>query len=105
IELVRLRDLEKLSAHLGVGTTASVVTRAEESLAPWRQQHVPRVDELLERWSALKKVRGLSATDVADFIDALRVLDVLEARQGEDQIVRTLSVELFGSSKRIEQLG
>ena len=104
IDLVRLRDLERLSAFLGVGTVASVVATAEESLAPWRRR-VPRVDELLERWSALKKVRGLSAVDVADFADALRVLDALDARQGDDQVVRTLSVELFSNSKRIEQVG
>lgn len=103
IEIVRLRDLAKLAAFLEVGTVASAVARAEECLAPWRRR-VPRVDELLERWSVLKKVRGLSTMSAADFADALCVLDALEARQGDDQIVRTLSVELFGNSKRIERL-
>lgn len=103
LEIVRLHDHAKLAAFLGVEGMTNALTRAGQILSPWREQLV-RVDELLERWSALKAVRGLSTQSAGDFADALRVVDILETRRGEDQVVRALSAELFGNSKRIEQL-
>ncbi|KRA17515.1 Wadjet anti-phage system protein JetD domain-containing protein [Lysobacter sp. Root604] len=103
IELVQLHDTERLAAFLGVNSMAAAVASAAEVLAPWRKR-ILRVDELLDRWSHLKNVRGLSTVAATEFADALRVMDSLEERQGEDQIVRTLSAQLFGDSKRIEQL-
>lgn len=103
LEVVRLRDLEKLATFLGAQTAASAIARAGEILEPWLA-NTPRVHEILERWGALKNVRGLTPSSAADFADALRILDAAAASADEDQIVRGLSARLFGDSKRIEQL-
>lgn len=103
VEMVRLRDLDKLAAVLGVQTAATEIALARNVLAPW-QANRPRVGEILDRWGALKKVRGLTPSSADDFADALRVLDAAAACPDEDQIVRVLSARLFGDSKRIEHL-
>lgn len=103
VDLVRLRDLRALADFLRCETTADRVEQARKCLAIWMDA-VPRVGEIFERWAAMKKVRSFSPTAAPDFADALRVLDAVQARAGEDQIVRRLSVELFHDSKRIEQL-
>jgi hypothetical protein len=103
LEVVRLRDLDKLATFIGAQTAASAIARAGEILAPWLAS-TPRVREILERWGALKNVRGLTPSAAGDFADALRVLDAAAASPDEDQIVRVLSARLFGDSKRIEHL-
>lgn len=103
LEVVRLRDLDKLATFIGAQTAALAVARAREVLAPWLAS-TPRVGEILERWGALKAVRGLTPSSAGDFADALRVLDAAAASPDEDQIVRVLSARLFDDSKRIEQL-
>lgn len=103
LEVIRLRDLDKLATFLGAQTAAAAIARAGEILAPWLAS-TPRVGEILERWGALKNVRGLTPSSASDFADALRVMDVAATSPDEDQIVRVLSARLFGDSKRIEQL-
>lgn len=103
VDLIRLRDLQALADFVGVHTTVAQVERARQCLVSWVGV-VARVDEILERWAAMKKVRGLSPAAAPDLADALRVLDALQAGTGEDQIVRRLSVELFRDSKRIERI-
>lgn len=103
LEVVRLRDIDKLAAVLGAQTAATAFARAGEVLAPWLASS-QRVREVLERWGDLKNVRGLTPYTAVDFADALRVLDAAAASTDEDQIVRVLSARLFGNSKRIEQL-
>lgn len=103
LEVVRLRDLDKLATFLGAETAASAIARAGEVLTPWLAS-TPRVGEIFERWGGLKNVRGLTPASAGDFADALRVLDAAAASPDEDQIVRVLSARLFGDSKRIEKL-
>lgn len=103
LEVVRLRDLDKLAAFLGAQTAATAIARAGEVLAPWLDR-TPRVRDILDRWGALKRVRGLTPSSANDFADALRVLDAAATSSDEDQIVRVLSTRLFGDSKRIEHL-
>jgi hypothetical protein len=103
LAMVRVQNLARLAEFLGVATVQRAAATAAGLLAPW-VGHIPRVDEILHRWSMSKLVRGLSTSAAEDFADALRVLEALRARHGEDQVVRTLSVQLFGTSKRIEQL-
>lgn len=103
LEIVRLRDLNALAAFIGAQTAAETIAGATETLEPWVNCQ-PRVREILDRWRALKKVRGLDPSSAGEFSDALRVLDAAGTFPGEDQIVRVLSTRLFGNSKRIEQL-
>lgn len=101
LEAVVLRDLDKLAQYLGVSTVGNTVARARDLLDPWKLN--PRVAEMLDHWSNLKQVRSLGPDSVADFVDALRVLDVIFDAK-EDQVLRHLSVLLFKNSKRLEAL-
>ncbi|MRK21945.1 Wadjet anti-phage system protein JetD domain-containing protein [Pseudomonas sp. JG-B] len=101
LEAVVLLDLDKLAYHLRRPTASTTLAQATALLAPWNQHE--RVQELLAYWAQLKQARLLGPTSVADFVDALRVLDVMREAK-EDRIVRQLSTELFGNSKRLEAL-
>lgn len=101
LEAIVLRDLDKLAQYLGVSTVGNTVARARDLLDPWKLN--PRVAEMLDHWSNLKLVRSLGPDSVADFVDALRVLDVIRDAK-EDQVLRHLSVLLFKNSKRLEAL-
>ncbi len=103
LEQVRLLDVDKLAAFLGVTSKSVAVKRARADLQAWLATH-PRVTELLEAWEHLKSPRGLGMESALDFADALRVLDALKQGQGDDQIVRVLSRHLFRDSKRIEAI-
>lgn len=102
LEVVVLRDLDRLAAFLGQATAEIAVNRAASVLSPWIDGS-SRIAELLETWRGLKKVRTLGPESAGDFADALRVLDSLKG-ETEDRIARPLSVEVFGQSKRIEAL-
>lgn len=101
LEAVVLLDLDKLADHLRLPTASTTVAQAAALLAPWNQHK--RVQELLACWAQLKQARLLGPTSAADFVDALRVVDVMREAK-EDRIVRQLSTELFGNSKRLEAL-
>jgi hypothetical protein len=101
LEFVVLRDVNQLAAFLRIPTTSIAVQQATDVLARWLDR--PRVLEVLDAWRCLKKVRTLRAESAADFADALRVLDAT-ATATDDSVARTLSVRLFGASKRIEAL-
>ncbi len=103
LEKVRLVDAGRLAALLGTATASEAVRQARTFLEPWLDSS-PRVAELIEAWSRLKSPRGLGSDSAPDLADALRVLDALQRSQGDDQIVRVLSRNLFRDSKRIEAL-
>ena len=103
LEQVRLLDVGSLAAFLGIASNAETMQRACAALKDWLAAY-PRVTELLDAWEHLKSPRGLGAQSAADFADALRVLDALQAEHDDDQIVRVLSRHLFRDSKRIEAL-
>lgn len=101
LEAVVLLDLDKLANHLHRPTASTTLAQATALLAPWSQHE--RVQELLAYWAQLKQARLLGPTSASDFVDALRVLDVMREAT-EDRVVRQLSTELFGNSKRLEAL-
>lgn len=101
LEAAVLKDLDRLAAYLGRLTASTTLALAAALLAPWSKNG--RVEELLACWAQLKQVRLLDATSAADFVDALRVLDAMSEAK-EDRIVRQLSIQLFGNSKRLEAL-
>lgn len=102
LERVRVADTAALAQFLGVATLQGRLGRARTTLAQWASTR--RVLEVLAQWEGLKLVRGIPPEGAADFADALRVLDVLQAEPGEDHVVRSLSVRVFSDSKRIEAL-
>lgn len=103
LETVRVVDVARLASFLGAATHADVIEAAAGLLRPWRAK-LRRVDEILDRWSAHKKVRGLGPEAAKDLSDALLVMQEASASPDEDLIVRVLSARLFKNSKRIESL-
>ena len=103
LEWVRVRDVDTLARLLGVATNVDQLQAAGAELAPWLDRY-PRMAEVLEAWAALRRVRALGPDSWRSWRDALRVLEALAARPGEDQVIRVLSGHLFSDTKRIEQL-
>ena len=103
LENVKLRDVARLAAFLGVANASDAVRDARAVLTPWLSGY-PRVADLLDAWARLKSPRGLGTDSADDFADALQVLDALKQGNNDDQIVRVLSRRLFHDTKRIEQL-
>lgn len=102
LEGVRLEDVDKLASFLGVATVSTVVAAARGVLSPW--MHNPRVAEILDAWAGLRQVRSMGPSSAPEFAAALQVIDAVRNGDGDDQVVRALSVALFRDSKRIEQL-
>jgi hypothetical protein len=86
---------------LRVATASNAAQQAADTLAFWSER--PRVQDLFAAWRCLKKVRNLGPESAHDFADALRLVDNV-ANATDDRLARPLSVELFGRSKRIENL-
>lgn len=103
LEWVRVRDVDTLASLLGVATNVDQLQTAGAELAPWLDRY-PRMTEVLKAWAALRRVRALGPDSWRSWRDALRVLEALASRPGEDQVIRVLSGHLFSDTKRIEQL-
>ncbi|MGF6647353.1 Wadjet anti-phage system protein JetD domain-containing protein [Paraburkholderia sp. GAS82] len=103
---VTLRDVDRLADFLGRATRLSQVELARDVLEPLLGLY-PVLDSVLERWRALRKVRGCGPESPKDWLDATEVLAHL-AQTGEvnrtELPVREVSVKLFKNSKRIERL-
>jgi hypothetical protein len=98
-----LRDPQALSAHLEVEPRWEEVARARKQLEPLLSTF-PVLSEVLERWSRGQKVRGSAVADVADWVDASRVVEYCRANSGQDFPVRRASAHLFRNSKRIQDI-
>lgn len=98
-----LRDKIALAAHLQVQPRWEEVDQARKLL-----QHLaatyPVLEEVLERWSMGKKVRGTMASDAADWVDAARVVSYCRESSSQDVPVRRASAHLFRNSKRIQDI-
>lgn len=103
LDAVQLIDLDRLVAHLGATTRGERARHAAERLGAWAERY-PRVGEILDAWTRLKPVRGLTPADAGDLEDAIGVLVELESRGAKDQVLRAFSASLFGDSKRVEAL-
>lgn len=103
LEWVRVRDVDALASELDVATNADQLRIAIAGLAPWLERY-PRVSEVIQSWTALRRVRALGPDSWRSWRDGLQVLDALAARPGEDQVIRVVSGHLFSDTKRIEQL-
>lgn len=106
ISRVVLVDIGRLAAFLGRPRAADVVAAAQESFRPFLLDH-PVLTQVLAKWARLNRVRGLDTTEIALWIDAIRVVEFSKhslVTRGEDMPVRLASVRLFNDSKRIEKL-
>lgn len=100
LDYVDLVSVNALVSYLGKPSRGDRAADAERSMAKWAG--FPRVDEVLQAWRNLKSVRSMWAESAPIFVDALKVIDYLERREG-DHVVRQVSVALFRDSKHIEE--
>ncbi len=106
IERINLCDARRLAAFLGVVLAQDQVAKAEEQLLPL-EPRFPVIQEVLQRWSGLRKTRGLGPNSVQDWMDAARTIEFClrdTAIQAISLPIREASARLFNDSKRIEKL-
>lgn len=98
-----LKDGDGLARHLGVVPRWELLDAAEKKLAPWTER--PQVAELLQRWRSGKTPRNREPAQVGEFVEALQVVDRLAMLPGgADRSLRRFSNQVFGDSKRIDDL-
>jgi hypothetical protein len=105
IERIELLDVAGLAGFLGQDSYAAVLEQARLALEPLRSSHAV-MDEVLQRWISMARVRGLSPQDVRGWLDAARVLEACARRTVQDVELplREFSARLFRDSKRVEKL-
>lgn len=105
IERIDLVDVQALAQFLGRSTYADQLAQTAAQLAPLKADF-PVIQEVIERWSGMGKVRGLGPQDAGTWIDAAQTIRACATRS-QDAIaapVREFSARLFLNSKRIEAL-
>lgn len=105
IERIDLVDMQALAQFLGRSTYADQLAQTAAQLEPLKADF-PVIQEVIERWSGMAKVRGLGPQDAGAWIDAAKTIRACATRS-QDAIaapVREFSARLFLNSKRIEAL-
>lgn len=98
-----LKDGGGLARHLGVIPRWELLEVAEKKLAPWTDR--PQVIELLQCWRSGKSPRNREPAQVDEFVEALQVIDRLATLpSGVDRSLRRFSNQVFGDSKRVDDL-
>ena len=104
IRRITLVDADRLANYLGIERSAHIVAQAREHLVPFLPRF-PVLNDVIARWGTLKKVRMTDATQVDEWLDAIRAVGALTERfTGEDTPIREASARLFNDSKRLEKL-
>jgi hypothetical protein len=104
ITRVTMQSLGKLAEFIGRKTTETTLAAAHQLFASAIPSY-PVLADVLDRWSRLQRVRGISLAEASKWVDALRVIEYCRSReQTVDEPVRNASAAVFGDSKRIEQL-
>ena len=105
IQRVNLASVERLAAFLGKVPLSNKI-EAAHALFSLFIERFPVLQDILQRWGLLHKVRGLGPESAADWIDAIRTIEF--ARLNVDAEValpiREASARIFNDSKRIEKL-
>lgn len=106
IERINLCDARRLATFLGVILAQDQVAKAQDQLLPL-EPRFPVIKEVLQRWSELRKTRGLGPNSVPDWLAAARTIEFCRrdtAIQAISLPIREASARLFNDSKRIEKL-
>lgn len=104
-ERINLLDVQGLARFLGHCSHADLMRHAIVQLDPLKAAF-PVIDDVLQRWAVMGKVRGLGPQEAADWLDAARVIESCAQRSTEciSAPIREFSARLFRDSKRIEKL-
>lgn len=106
IQRIDLVDVDALAGLLGQVTLASRLASAREALKS-KAAAFPVLQDVLDQWSILKRVRNTSPEDAGDWLDACGAIEAcrLTVAAGQvDSAVRDASARIFRDSKRIEAL-
>lgn len=105
LERIDLVDMRALARFLGSSTYADQLNQTIEQLEQLKSEF-PVIQEMIERWSSMAKVRKLGPQDSGSWIDAAKIIRACAARSQEAiaDPVREFSARLFLDSKRIEAL-
>lgn len=106
IERINLADARRLGNFLGLTLAQDKVAEAQARLATIATRF-PVVHEVLQRWSELRKTRGLGPESVEDWISAARTIEFCKSFSVDQPLslpIREASARLFNDSKRIEKL-
>ena len=104
IRRITLLDADRLANYLGIKRSVHIVAQARERLVPFLPRF-PVLNDVIARWGTLKKVRMTNASQVDEWLDAIRAVETLTERfTGEDTPIREASARLFNDSKRLERL-
>jgi Uncharacterized protein conserved in bacteria C-term(DUF2220) len=106
VQRIDLLDVDILARFLGQTPYSNHLASASQQLSDLLRGH-PVLSEVIQKWSALGKVRGLGPQDVKTWLDAARVISFCVDRATKDAIslpIREASAKLFNNSKRIERL-
>ena len=100
---IDLQNEDALARFLGVVPLWTLLSTAKELLQPWAER--PQVVALLDSWASGKRPRERGPENVDAFVQAMRVIDVVEGQIDDAPIaVRRMSARLFHDSKKIEAL-
>lgn len=106
IERINLADARRLCNFLGLTLTQDKVAEAQLRLASMATTF-PVVQDVIQRWSELRKTRGLGPESVKDWLDAARTIEFCQSFSVDQPLslpIREASARLFNDSKRIEKL-
>ncbi|AKR42206.1 Wadjet anti-phage system protein JetD domain-containing protein [Methylophilus sp. TWE2] len=106
IKRINLVDRRNLAAFLGIRLSDDKVDEAREHLQPFVADY-PVLEEVIDRWKKLRKVRSLGPEKYQDWMDAIRTIVACQnapSTQTMSLPVRKFSSQLFKDSKRIEKL-
>lgn len=104
IKYIELGSFEALGKFLNKTATTDRLVAARDRLLPWVGSHL-NVERLLAAWESMKSPRGIGVDCAEDVADVCRLVEECRIRDYADVSQRRVSTQLFGDSKRIEQLG
>lgn len=91
---------------LGIDLPWVLASMAIRDLRSAAKEGLPSIDHITDGWRHGKSPGGVAAEKASQFIDSMRVIDAAQ-RLGagdKDLLLRRLSAQLFGDTKRIESL-
>ncbi len=102
-ERIELADVQALAKFLGRSTYADQLAQTVARLEPLQDEY-PVMLDVIGRWTAMTKVRGLGPQDTEIWIDAAKTIRTCAARSLEaiSAPVREFSAQLFRDSKRLK---
>lgn len=103
---VTMIDPNSASDLLGIDLPWKVAVKAIADLEAVMEEGLPVIDQITEAWRYGKAPGGITADKSKQFIDSMRVIKAAKQLGGNsrDILLRRVSAQLFGNTKRIEAL-